>query len=55
MVQAAIRDQVGLSARNLAINDSGNINTCLAHKITPQFNDQRGEWEVLSGSGDEMA
>ena len=54
MVQAAIGDQIGTPARDLAVDDPAEIDPGLADEIAPKFHDQLGVTQARTESRDTL-
>ena len=46
VIESAVNHQERLAARNLAVNDSGDINSGFANKVASKLNDQAGFGEI---------
>ena len=50
MIESTIDDEKGLSARDLAVDYLGNVNSSFADEVTAEFNNQRRAWKVNFGT-----
>ena len=55
MVQAAIRHEEHLTARNFPIDNAADIQARLAHEVAAEFDDQLDAWKLALRAIDELA
>jgi len=53
VVQSAVADQKGVRARDLAMDDAGDVDAGFPHQITPQFDEQFGSGQFAAGPFDD--